>query len=130
MTTSSPMWAFLSIIAPSITQRAPIPNNRPVDIRVGNDATIGDDGLIHLRPINLAGGQKSRVRVNRVEVIKKVVRRNRLGQGEVCFKEGPHRSNVLPVTLKNIGEDFVFIEGGRNDVFTEIVVTVVQCVDL
>ena len=60
-----------------MASQAPNANNRPVDIRMGNDATFGDDGLIHLRPINLAGGQKSRVRVNRVEVIKKVVRRIR-----------------------------------------------------
>jgi hypothetical protein len=93
MTTSSPMWAFLSYSSldyatradsegrpvwhalrifilvkvgahqERITDRraifnhAPNANDRPVDIRMGNDAAIGDNGLINLRPINLGGGQ-------------------------------------------------------------------------
>ena len=96
---------------------------------MANDATFTDDRLIDLRSIDLAGGQKSRMGINGIEVIKKVVGWNRLGQGQVRLKECSHGSNVLPVALKNIGENFVFIEGGRNDVFAEIVVSIVERVD-
>src|ERR1700676_3248581 len=119
----------------AITDRSPVfndaanPDHRPVDIRMGDDATFGDNRLVNLGTVNFAGGKKTGVRVDRVEGIKKIIGRHGIREGQVCFEKSSDGSDILPVPLKNIGEDFVFVERGWNDVFAEIVETVVQRID-
>ena len=106
----------------AVADRSPVfndaanPDHRPVDIRVGDDATFGDHRFVNLGAVNLVAGRKGVV-VDRIEVIKKIIGRNGIREGQVCFEKGWYCSHILPVPLKKIGEDFVFVEGGWNDVF-------------
>src|SRR5271165_7278017 len=109
--------------------QAPNPDDGSLNIGLRDNAAVGDDGSIYLRAVHLAGGQESGMRINRVDVIEKIVWRNRVGEREVRFKKCAHGSDVLPISLENIGKNFVFFERSRNDMFAEIVVAVVERID-
>src|SRR5207253_520991 len=99
-------------------------DDRPLDIRLGNDTAVGNNCSIYLGPVNFAGWQESGVSVDRIEVVKEVVGWKCVGQSEVCFKKGSYRAYVFPVPLKDIGKDLVLLQRGRDDVLAEVVVII------
>src|SRR3989442_8866838 len=72
-----------------------------------------------LAPLTFAGGKETRVGVNRISPVKKIVGRNRVRQCQVGFKEGPHCADIFPIPLKNVGKNLVLLQRSRNDVFAK-----------
>ena len=52
-----------------------------------------------------------------------------IGQVEAGLKERADRSNVFPISLEDIGLNPVFLDGGGDDILTEICEVVVQAFD-
>src|SRR5439155_11260652 len=73
-------------------------DDAPLDVRVRDNAPVGDDRLTQSRPVDFAAGQKPRMRVNRRLGVKKTVFWNKVGQIEVrLVKRGWYRH--LPNSL-------------------------------
>src|SRR5205823_395090 len=95
-------------------------DDAPLDMRIGNNAPVGDDRLPQRRAIDFASRQKSRMRINRRLGIKEAVLRDEIGQVEVRFVKRAHRSDVFPVTLENERIHLSIFDSMRNDLFAEI----------
>ena len=76
-------------------------DNASFNVRVGNDAAVGNDRLPQSRAIDFAAGQKPRMGINRRFGVEKTVLWDEIGQVEVRFIKRAHRSDVFPVTLEN-----------------------------
>src|SRR6202040_1800829 len=76
-------------------------DNTSLNVRVGNNAAVGNDRLPQSRAIDLAAGQKPRMGINWRFGVEKTVFRNKISQIEVRFIKRAHCPDVFPVTLKN-----------------------------
>ena len=101
-----------------------------LDVRVGDDAAVGNDRLAQGRAVDFAAGQETRVRVDRRIGFEETVGGNQVGEVEIGFVKRADRSDVLPVAVKNVGAArCAFLNRGRNDVLAEIDEIVVQTLD-
>src|SRR5580704_8632856 len=106
------------------SDHAPNPDDRPVDVRIGNDRAIGDNRPLNLRSADLACRQVTLLGVDSINVVKKIERRHRIGQSQVGFEKRPYCSDIFPVPLKNVGKDSVLLQRARDNVLAEVVVIV------
>ena len=64
---------------------APDTDDRSLDMRIADDTAVSNDRVANLRAINFTSWQESRIGIDRVEVVKEVIGRNSIGQGQVRF---------------------------------------------
>src|SRR5205809_3945509 len=86
-------------------------------MRIGDDAAIGDDCLSQSGAINLAAGQKSRMRVDWRVWLEEAVLGHDIGEIEIGLIERANCSNVLPVTVEDICADMSILDRLRDHVF-------------
>src|SRR5688572_9581298 len=105
--------------ASSINQAAHT-DNAMLYFRVVDDATVGDDGVINFCAVDFRSGQKPGPGENRRAHIEEIKLRQLRNQVQVRLEKVPDRSDVLPVSLKNIRENAVRLDGAGNDMLPEI----------
>src|SRR2546426_808374 len=96
------------------------------DVRVVDDATVRDDSMVNLRPIDLRARQKTRAAEDRRAHVEKIEARQLRRTVQIRFKERADRSDVLPIALKHIGKDAQIRNGNGNDMFAKIGQRVVE----
>ena len=104
-------------------------DDRALDLGVGHDAAIGNDGLLDGGAVDLARGQETRVRVDRRGRIEEIEGRQRVGEIEIGLEKGADRPDVLPIALENIGLHAALVDHLGDDVLAEIDVLIVERID-
>ena len=102
------MIRFRLLPAPTMLR---MPMMELADGRMVDDAAVGNDGVIDLRPIDLRSRQKTRAGENRRAHVEEIEARQLGSEIEVRFEEGADGSDVLPVALENIGEHAMGFDG-------------------
>ena len=67
--------------------------------------------------------------INRRIGFEETVGGNQVGEIEIGFVEGANGSDVLPVTIENVGADVARLNCSRNDVLAKIKEIVVETLD-
>ena len=101
-------------------------DDAPLDVRIRDNAPVGDDRLTQSRPVDFAAGQKPRMRVNRRLGVKKTVFRNKVGQIEVRLVKRADGTDIFPIALENECTHMSILDRSRNDMFAEILQFIVQ----
>ena len=100
-----------------------------LEVRVGDDAAVGDDRLPQRCAVDFAARQKTRMRIDRRVGLKETVFRHDIGQVEIRLVKRADRSDVFPVALEDERADVPILDRRRNDVFAEIDQIVLQTFD-
>ena len=96
------------------------------DFGAVDDAAVGNDRVIQHGAVDFGSRQEPRPGENRGAHVEKVEARQFRSHVEVGLEERADRSDVLPVTLENVGKDSVRLDGAGNDVLAEIGIGVFQ----
>jgi len=96
------------------------PDDASLNVRIGNDAAVGDERLSQSRAVHFAAGQESRVGVDRSIGFKKAILGQDVGQVEIRFVKCPNRSDVFPVAVKDKRAHVLVLDRVRNDVPAKI----------
>ena len=96
------------------------------DARAVDDAAVGNDGVVNLRAVDLGAGQIARAAENRRAHVEEIEPRQFGDQVQVGLEKRADGADVLPVTLKDVGENAVRVDGVRDDVLAEIGQGIVQ----
>ena len=89
-------------------------------MRVRDNAAIGDDRLAQGCAVNLAARQETRVRVNRCRGLEEAVFRKKIGQVQISLVKCPDRSDVFPVPVEKIPAHLPLLDCLGNDMLPEI----------
>src|SRR5262252_4498889 len=90
------------------------------------NASVRDNGVVDLCPIDLRGGQEARPCENGRAHVKEVKPRQFLSEIEVRLEKRADCADILPVTLKDVGEDARFLDSVGDDVLAEIRVGILE----
>ena len=136
MTTLSPILAFLSMMVLWMLQPRPIPmrgrsafsstDDTVLNGRLLDGAAIGDQGAINLGRPHDACRQKARMGVDGCSGLVEVKFGIRIAQVEIRLEKRTDCSDVLPISLKNIGLHLVSLDGRGNDILAEIGQVIVE----
>ena len=85
-------------------------------------ATIGDQAAANRRRFESGGRQIPGAGINWLIFGRETERRILTGQAQVRFVKRPNRSNVFPVSVKQVHLDMSAADRGRKDLFAEITV--------
>src|SRR5262249_17312801 len=91
-----------------------------LQVRVRDDAAVGNNRLAQRSAVNLAAWQKTRMRVDRRLGLKETVFWNHFRQIEVSLVECADCSDVFPIIVENKRADVPIVDRHRNNMFTEI----------
>ena len=90
------------------------------DARVVDDAAVGNHRVVNLRAVDFGAGQKARAAENRRVHVKEIEARQFGNEIEVRLEKRADGADVLPIALKNVGENAARLDGLGNDVLAEI----------
>ena len=76
--------------------------------------------VVNLRAVDLGAGQIARARKNRRAHVEEIEARQFGNQIQVRLEKGADGADVLPIALKDVGENAVRFDGVRDDVLAEI----------
>src|SRR5205085_11154979 len=95
-------------------------------IRIRNEAAIGNDGLSEGGPVDFAGRQETRMGIDRGLRFEEAVFRHDVGEVEVRLVKGANRSDVLPVAFEDERANVPIFDRHWDNVFAEIDQVVLQ----
>src|SRR5205085_11096477 len=98
---------------------AAYPHYASLQMRIRNDAPIGNDRLPQGGPVDFAARQKTRMRIDWRLRLEEAVFRHQVSEVQVRLVKSTNRSDVLPVTLEDKRADVPIFNCHRDNVFSE-----------
>ena len=89
------------------------PEHAVLQRRIRQDRAVANHDVIDVALVELRRRKIAILRVNRRRWLEEIERRQRLREREIRLEERPHGSDVLPVPLEDVGEQFLFPEQTR-----------------